>query len=925
MDTGMENVRVAVRARPLKEAEIKVGEKEVWSVGEGQLIDLEGRGRSFNYDEVFGAQATNSDVYSGFCQRVVVRALQGYNGTIFAYGQTSSGKTHSLLGSGDMDPGMIPRSIHEIFCWVEKHRSCEWIVKASYLEIYNENLLDLLLPVQEKSPPKLRIIEDRQSGVQVQGLTEHRVASERECMQLIASGEYRRSYGATAMNNHSSRSHTLFRMHIESKGAVAEGSLGSGDTSALMHDVAAEFLDAQSGLQADRASLYLVDQETEELYIYAGDITLRLPMSQGLAGAAASSRRLLNIEDAYEDSRFDRAVDKRTGYRTSSILCVPVITADNQVVGVAQFLNRKNSDGVVVPFSTQDEERANDLVRVLGPALAEARQSLGTSCSSRLNLVDLAGSERQKAAKTTGSALKEACHINSSLLMLGTVIHMLSEGKKQHVPFRNSKLTHILSSSLEGNTNTLMLCAISTASANYSETCSTLHFASRAKLIVNKVHKNAQKDPSALLATYEAELKKLRSQLEGSAPQEGRDEVASLRAQLEAARAEAAAAKAESAAAKAKLAAMRQKEKEKDVSLEAKHETKAMNVQHWVDENPEPSDMKLQDSYPVPTRRTCEPEIVSFSEHTIPAVSTSPKDQLPSRVSLGSSSTPNLLASIKARQYSSSGPPPPPQAPPPMVRTVTSSHFANGELAYTPMLSNRTFDENELRKRGEALLHWPINVNRDEPSASTVRGSASPRPPQQLLHSFSGGRRAEGHFACSPRPPFTQREVPPPHDQRARSPPPRQVSYQPSNVLNVVRFTSSPLVNALGVEAPGSLETSTLLRPPPQEPRHRSSSPANVTRHAHGPMCFAPAQRCASPGSHFPADGLVAVDSGAVVSAVHPLARSYAQLSRNASSPVVISQSAAVPTTAKPAPRAVHSAARGRRGRYALRLVWEEL
>lgn len=113
-------------------------------------------------------------------------------------------------------------------------------------------------------------------------------------------------------------------------------------------------------------------------------------------------------------------------------------------------------------------------------------------CVSTLNLVDLAGSERASKSGTRGQSLKEGSFINKSLLTLGTVIAALSEGvgPQQHVPYRNSKLTRLLSSALGGNARTCVISCISPAAANALESLSTLRFASRAKKVVNHVHRN---------------------------------------------------------------------------------------------------------------------------------------------------------------------------------------------------------------------------------------------------------------------------------------------------------------------------------------------------------------------------------------------------------------------------------------------------
>lgn len=130
----------------------------------------------------------------------------------------------------------------------------------------------------------------------------------------------------------------------------------------------------------------------------------------------------------------------------------------------------------------------------------------------KLNLVDLAGSERQSKAGTTGERFKEATKINLSLSALGNVITALVDGRAQHVPYRDSKLTRLLQSSLGGNTKTVMCANCGPADYNYDETLSTLRYANRAKNIKNKPHVN--EDPKVtMLREFQVEIMRLKAQL----------------------------------------------------------------------------------------------------------------------------------------------------------------------------------------------------------------------------------------------------------------------------------------------------------------------------------------------------------------------------------------------------------------------------
>lgn len=132
----------------------------------------------------------------------------------------------------------------------------------------------------------------------------------------------------------------------------------------------------------------------------------------------------------------------------------------------------------------------------------------------KLNLVDLAGSERVRVTGATGKRLEESKKINQSLSCLGNVIAALTDQKlRAHIPYRDSKLTRILENSLGGNCKTTMMAMISPSGEAFSESSSTLKFATRAKKIKNEALINEDVDQRALLRKYEIELRKLKQEL----------------------------------------------------------------------------------------------------------------------------------------------------------------------------------------------------------------------------------------------------------------------------------------------------------------------------------------------------------------------------------------------------------------------------
>lgn len=135
--------------------------------------------------------------------------MEGFNAVVFAYGQTASGKTFTLTGSPS-NPGIIPLAVSDLFAQIRNTPGREFLLRASYLELYNEAILDLLSPEIGK---ELSLSEGKKKGeVIINGLTECAVRTEDEVRRLLKMGEDRRKVGGTDWNARSSRSHCVFRI-----------------------------------------------------------------------------------------------------------------------------------------------------------------------------------------------------------------------------------------------------------------------------------------------------------------------------------------------------------------------------------------------------------------------------------------------------------------------------------------------------------------------------------------------------------------------------------------------------------------------------------------------------------------------------------------------------------------------------------------
>ncbi|XP_017229975.1 kinesin-like protein KIN-7D, mitochondrial [Daucus carota subsp. sativus] len=353
--SGGDSISVTIRFRPLSDREYQKGDDIAWYPDGDKLVRNEYNPMtSYAFDRVFGPNTATQDVYDVAAKAVIKNAMEGINGTVFAYGVTSSGKTHTMHGDQN-SPGIVPLAIKDVFTMIQDTPGREFLLRVSYLEIYNEVINDLLDPTGQN----LRVREDAQ-GTYVEGIKEEVVLSPGHALSFLAAGEEHRHVGSNNFNLFSSRSHTIFTLMIESS---AHG-------------------------------------------------------------------------DEY--------------------------------------------DGVIF---------------------------------SQLNLIDLAGSESSKT-ETTGLRRKEGSYINKSLLTLGTVIGKLSEGKASHVPYRDSKLTRLLQSSLGGHGHVSLICTITPASSNSEETHNTLKFASRAKRVEINASRNKIIDEKSLIKKYQKEISVLKEELD---------------------------------------------------------------------------------------------------------------------------------------------------------------------------------------------------------------------------------------------------------------------------------------------------------------------------------------------------------------------------------------------------------------------------
>lgn len=187
-------------------------------------------------DNVFAANDDNARVYDASAKRLVRRVMEGYHGTVFAYGMTGTGKTFSMQGTAS-SPGVIPLAITDIFSYIRETPHREFLLRVSYLEIYNEKIHDLLAPPPagnglgvQPHQEEIKLREDSKRGVYATPLKEEIVQSPTQLLRVIARGDQNRRVGSTQYNARSSRSHAVVQIVVESRERAGAGAGAANDS-----------------------------------------------------------------------------------------------------------------------------------------------------------------------------------------------------------------------------------------------------------------------------------------------------------------------------------------------------------------------------------------------------------------------------------------------------------------------------------------------------------------------------------------------------------------------------------------------------------------------------------------------------------------------------------------------------------------------
>ncbi|XP_067227863.1 kinesin-like protein KIF3B [Chanodichthys erythropterus] len=363
-----ESVKVVVRCRPMNEKERVANFDRVVSVDVklGQVAVRNPRATSshehpkvFTFDSVYDWNSKQMELYDETFRPLVDSVLFGFNGTIFAYGQTGTGKTYTMEGVRN-DPdrrGVIPNSFEHIFTHISRSQNQQYLVRASYLEIYQEEIRDLLSKDQMR---RLELKERPDTGVYVKDLSSFVTKSVREIEHVMNVGNQNRSVGATNMNEHSSRSHAIFVITIECSelGLDGENHIRVGKLNLV--DLAGSERQTKTGAQGERLK-------------EATKINLSLSALGNVISALVDGR---STHIPYRDSKLTRLLQDSLGGNARTVMVANIGPASYNVEETLTTLRYANRAKNIKNKPRVNEDPKDALLREFQEEIARLKEQL---------------------------------------------------------------------------------------------------------------------------------------------------------------------------------------------------------------------------------------------------------------------------------------------------------------------------------------------------------------------------------------------------------------------------------------------------------------------------------------------------------------------------------------------------------------------
>ncbi|KAK2858855.1 hypothetical protein Q5P01_003475 [Channa striata] len=449
------SVRVALRIRPQLAKEKIEGCHICTYVMPGEPQVVLGKDKAFTYDYVFDMDTQQEAIYTHCTERLIEGCFEGYNATIFAYGQTGSGKTYTMgtgfdvnIGEGEL--GIIPRAVNHLFRGIEARKQAateqgrpvpEFKINAQFLELYNEEVLDLFDTTRDiearKQKSNIKIHEDTNGGIYTVGVTTRTVTSAAEMMQCLKLGALSRTTASTQMNVQSSRSHAIFTIHLcqvrvcspDNNDNVTDNRLASDSEINEFETLTAKFhfVDLAGSERLKRTGA-TGDRAKEGISINCGLLAL------GNVISALGDRSKRSTHVPYRDSKLTRLLQDSLGGNSQTVMIACISPSDRDFMETLNTLKYANRARNIKNKVMVNQDRASQQISSLRTEIARLQMELMEYRTGK-RMVGEDGME----------GINDLVHENSMLQTENNNLRVRVKAMQETIDAQRARLTQILS------------------------------------------------------------------------------------------------------------------------------------------------------------------------------------------------------------------------------------------------------------------------------------------------------------------------------------------------------------------------------------------------------------------------------------------------------------------------------------------------
>ncbi|KAM9859808.1 kinesin-like protein KIF21B [Aulostomus maculatus] len=448
-------VKVALRIRPQMAKEKIEGCHVCTLVTPGEPQVLLGKDKAFTYDFVFDVDSEQNNIYQACVHKLIEGCFEGYNATVFAYGQTGSGKTYTMGTGFDVslsqeEHGIIPRAVHQLFEGIQSRRERaqeagtqppEFKVSAQFLELYNEEILDLFDgsrdPESRSRKSNIKIHEDSSGSIYTTGVTSRLVHSEEEMLQCLKLGALSRTTASTQMNAQSSRSHAIFTIHLcqmrvcqqlqmengELNG-VDSGSISQPEFEALMAKF--HFVDLAGSERLKRTGA-TGERAREGISINCGLLAL------GNVISALGDQTKKGGHVPYRDSKLTRLLQDSLGGNSRTVMIACVSPSDRDFMETLNTLKYANRARNIKNKVVVNQDKTSQQISALRAEIARLQ----------MELMEYKAGKRV-ACEDGSEGYSDLYQENAMLQRENDTLRLRVKAMQETIDHLNSRVTHLL-------------------------------------------------------------------------------------------------------------------------------------------------------------------------------------------------------------------------------------------------------------------------------------------------------------------------------------------------------------------------------------------------------------------------------------------------------------------------------------------------